>query len=88
VELAETFATYAAVAVANAALYTSTAALASQMQQAVKSRAVIDQAKGILMAQHRYSGDEAFAGLVRLSQQRNIKLRDVAQSIVDHVAGS
>lgn len=85
-ELAETFATYAAVAVSNAALYTSTANLARQMQQAVKSRAVIDQAKGILMAQHRISGDESFATLVRISQQRNVKLRDVAQSIVDGIA--
>lgn len=86
VELAETFATYAAVAVANAALYTSTANLARQMQQAVKSRAVIDQAKGILMAQHRYSSDDAFAALVRASQSENVKLRDVAQQIVDGIS--
>ncbi|HEX8510797.1 MAG TPA: GAF and ANTAR domain-containing protein [Propionibacteriaceae bacterium] len=84
-QLALTFATYAAVAVANAALYSSTANLAKQMQLAVKSRAVIDQAKGILMAQYRYSGDDAFAALVQLSQHRNVKLREVAQTIVDNI---
>lgn len=86
VEAAETFANYAAVAVANAALYSSTANLARQMQQAVKSRAVIDQAKGVLMGQYRYSSDDAFAALVRISQQQNRKLRDVAQQIVDEIS--
>lgn len=85
-QLALTFANYAAVAVANAALYSSTAELARQMQLAVKSRAVIDQAKGVLMAEHRYSSDDAFAALAQLSQQQNVKLRDVAQRIVDDVA--
>jgi AmiR/NasT family two-component response regulator len=49
----------------------------------MKSRAVIEQAKGILMARHRCSADEAFKNLSRLSQNSNRKLRDIAQSIVD-----
>jgi ANTAR domain len=44
------FAVYAGVALTNAALYASTAELADQMRAAMKSRAVIEQAKGILMA--------------------------------------
>jgi AmiR/NasT family two-component response regulator len=53
------------------------------MQAAMKSRAVIEQAKGILMARHRCSADDAFKYLSRLSQNSNRKLRDIAQSIVD-----
>jgi len=85
VELAETFATYAAVAVANAALDSSTASFARQLQRAVESRAVIDRAKAILMARHRYTGDDAFVALVRMSQQEHLLLRDVAERIVGGV---
>jgi GAF domain-containing protein len=46
------FAVYAGVALTNAALYASTAELADQMRAAMRSRAVIEQAKGILMARH------------------------------------
>ena len=88
VDLAEAFASYAAVAVANAALYSTTADLARNMQLAVQSRTVIDQAKGILMAHGHYSADSAFETLVRTSQQQNRKLRDVAQSVVDGVQHS
>jgi GAF domain-containing protein len=83
VKVAETFAGYAAVAMANAALYTSTAELVKQLQTAMETRAVIEQAKGILMAKHRYSGDHAFRDLARASQKANRKLRDIAQGIVD-----
>jgi len=81
--LAVTFASYAAVALANAALYSSTADLASQMQSAMASRAVIEQAKGMIMARQQCSADEAFALLVRASSTSNRKLRDIAQLIVD-----
>jgi GAF domain-containing protein len=83
VELATSFAGYAGVALANMHLYESTRALAEQLQAAMESRAVIEQAKGILMGQRRCSADEAFDLLVRLSQQANRKLRDVAQALVD-----
>ena len=83
VALAQTFASYAAVAVANAALYSSTADLARQMQTAVQSRAVIDQAKGILMARQGCGADAAFQTLVHQSQRQNRKVRDIAQSVVD-----
>ena len=49
------------------------------------SRAVIEQAKGILMAQRDCSADEAFDMLRRASQRENVKLRDVAQRIVGSV---
>ena len=48
----------------------------------MRSRAVIEQAKGILMAVHRCDPDEAFRHLVRMSQSANRKLRDVAEETV------
>jgi GAF domain-containing protein len=85
VTAAESFARYAAVAVANATLYQATAALAEQMKEAMKTRAVIDQAKGILMATHGCDGEKAFSLLVTASQRDNRKLREIAQGIVDSV---
>ena len=82
-ELATAFASYAAVALANADLYASTASLAANLQRALESRAVIDQAKGILMRDHRISADGAFDLLIQLSSVGNRKLREIAQDIVD-----
>ena len=79
---AEEFAGYAAVAIANAARYHAAADLAQQMGAALQSRAGIEQAKGILMGQQHCSAEAAFALLVRASQNRNQKLRDVAAAIV------
>src|SRR4051794_18868301 len=86
VELAETFAGYAGVAIANAALYTSTANLAKNLQAAMQSRSVIEQAKGIVMGRNRCTADEAFTILVAMSQKRNAKLRTLAQEIVDRTS--
>ena len=84
-ELATAFASYAAVAVANAGVYASTATLAANLQRALDSRAVIDQAKGILMGRHGTSADAAFDLLSKESQLSNRKLRDIAQDLVDEV---
>jgi transcriptional regulator with GAF, ATPase, and Fis domain len=79
---ARTFAGYAAVALANASIYTSTAELAAQMQAAMESRATIEQAKGIIMAQLRCDAQAAFDVLTKRSQHANRKLRDIAAEIV------
>jgi GAF domain-containing protein len=83
VVLGQTFAGYAAVALGNAHLYSTTTALAGQMAEAMQSRAVIEQAKGLLIGRHRVSADEAFAMLSRASQNSNRKLRDIAQALID-----
>ncbi|MEU8240006.1 GAF and ANTAR domain-containing protein [Actinoplanes missouriensis] len=83
VTLAGTFARYASVALGNAHLYDSTASLAQHMQAAMESRAVIEQAKGIIMGERRCSPDEAFAILTKVSQDSNRKLRDVAAALVE-----
>ena len=87
VELASTFAAYAGVALANMHLYTAQGQVAEQLQTAMRSRAIIEQAKGILMGQRRCSSQQAFDILVGLSQDTNRKLRDVAQALVDDAAG-
>jgi GAF domain-containing protein len=61
---------------------------AEHLQQALVSRSAIDQAKGILRAVHKISADEAFAMLVKLSQDRNQKLNDVAAQFVDNAAAA
>lgn len=83
IELGQAIAGYAAVALANAHLYASTAALAAQMQEAMESRAVIEQAKGILVAQQGCTPTQAFDLLAAASQTSNRKLRDIAAAIVE-----
>jgi hypothetical protein len=63
--------------------YKSAATLARNMADAMRSRAVIEQAKGILMAAERINEGEAFQRLTKLSQDANLKLRDVARRLVD-----
>jgi hypothetical protein len=48
-----------------------------------ESQPVIEQAKGILMAESHCTPDEAFDLLRRVSQRQNIKVRDLAADIVD-----
>jgi GAF domain-containing protein len=86
-DVAREFASYAAVAVQNIHLYESTRDLAHNLDAAMRTRAVIEQAKGILMSQRRCDATEAFNLLAAASQRSNRKLRDIAQAIVDGVAG-
>jgi GAF domain-containing protein len=86
-DVARAFASYAAVAVHNMHLYESTRDLAQNLDMAMQSRAVIEQAKGILMSQRRCDATEAFSLLAAASQRSNRKLRDIAQAIVDGVTG-
>jgi GAF domain-containing protein len=84
--LARTFAGYAAVAIANARLYQATATLAEDMRRAMETRAVIEQAKGILIAHQHCTPEQAFELLTRLSQTTHRKLRDCAADLVTSTA--
>jgi hypothetical protein len=53
------------------------------LHAALATREVIGQAQGILMERERINSDEAFDVLRRASQHLNVKLRDVAQELVD-----
>lgn len=57
--------------------------LAGQLEEALTSRAAIDQAKGIIMARYGCNPDHAFQRLVRVSRTQNIKLRELARVLVD-----
>jgi GAF domain-containing protein len=79
------FAEHSGLVVAAAERYLESLELTAHLQDALTSRAVIDQAKGIIMGQRHCSADDAFAQLVAVSQHNNIKLRDVASSLVESV---
>lgn len=70
------FAGHAAVALANAQQR-------DNLLQAVHTRDLIGQAKGILMERHKITGDQAFTVLMRTSQRTNVKLRDLAEVLVN-----
>lgn len=57
------------------------------MREALASRAAIDQALGVIMAQERCTSAQAFDVLRSASQNRNVKLRDVAREVVSSVSG-
>ena len=57
----------------------------AQLRVALTTRGVIDQAKGILMAQTGCTADAAFEMLKRASMRDNRKLNEVAARIVDSV---
>jgi GAF domain-containing protein len=82
-EYAQVFAGHAAVAVANITSHAKAVNEATHLRRAMDSRAVIEQAKGMIMARDKCTADEAFDILTRISQQQNVKLRDVAQVIID-----
>ncbi len=74
----------AAVVLANASAYWSAFELGEGLREAMKTRGVIEQAKGMLMAQSEMLDAEgAFDLLRRASQRENVKLRDIAQRIVE-----
>ena len=50
----------------------------------IESRAVIEQAKGVIIASSGCTADEAFAILRGQSQLENRKLRDIATELVQH----
>ena len=74
--LADLFAAHSAIALGHAYQRET-------LNQALESRKVIGQAIGILMERYAMNEDRAFAFLVRASQQSNVKLRDIAQELVD-----
>jgi transcriptional regulator with GAF, ATPase, and Fis domain len=83
IERASLFASQAAIVLANAQAYWNAQEMSVGLSEAMKSRAVIEQAKGMLMAAQGCDEETAFGLLVKASQRENRKLRDVARRIVD-----
>jgi len=76
------FAAHAALALAGAQLHERDLADVDGLRQALEARDVIGQAKGILMATHHIDGDTAFELLRATSNNLNLKVRAVADHVV------
>jgi GAF domain-containing protein len=81
-DLALLFAAQGGVALRNARLYRNCTQLVGNLRLALESRAVIEQAKGILVAEFGCSPDVAFKRLSTLSQITNTKVKDIAADLV------
>ena len=84
---AEQFAGHASGALTLALRMASCNDLNDQLRTSLVSRAVIDQALGVIMATERCPQDRAFAVLKTVSQNTNVKIRDLAATIVTNVSG-
>jgi GAF domain-containing protein len=82
VALAEEVAAFVAIAVGNAEAAARATDDVTNMRRAMASRAVIEQAKGILMERYKITAEQAFTLLTHASQRSNVKLRDVAEELV------
>ncbi len=76
------FAPCAAVAAGNLYAYRNARDVIHELQTALETRGVIDQAKGILMDRHGLTADQAFQVLARMSTKTNRELRAVADDLV------
>ena len=83
VNLAEQYARTAAVTVANLQALQTAHIRATQLERALSSRAIIDQAIGLLRGRSGATADEAFNRLRQISQTENVKLAIVAERLVD-----
>jgi GAF domain-containing protein len=63
-------------------------ALAEQLQTALNSRIVLEQAKGVLFASGAIDMDHAFSTLRAYARQQNLRLADLAADVVSGAAGS
>jgi GAF domain-containing protein len=84
----EAFAGQAATALALAVRHSQQRELSAQLEQALSSRSVIDQAIGVIMAQQRCSPETAFDLLRQRSQNSNRKLRDIAAELILRFTGT
>jgi AmiR/NasT family two-component response regulator len=85
-DIALVLAAHASTALASTMACSAAELQVAQLGQALNSRDVIGQAKGILMERRKISADEAFDVLRRASQSLNIKLTQVAKTLVDRRA--
>jgi hypothetical protein len=77
------FATLAGLAVESAEERAVEEARTANLREALRSRELIGQAQGILMERERIGPEEAFDVLRRASQRMNVKLREVAETLVE-----
>jgi GAF domain-containing protein len=76
----------ASVALANARTYWRAASLTGELEMALSTRGVTDQAKGILMAQRGCSAEEAFYRLAAVAQQHHLTVLEVAADLIQRTS--
>ncbi|MCW2617067.1 MAG: uncharacterized protein JWR28_216 [Modestobacter sp.] len=81
VTIGEEVAAFVAIAVGNAEAAARATDDVANMRRAMASRAVIEQAKGILMERYKITAEQAFTLLTHASQRSNVKLRDIAEEL-------
>jgi ANTAR domain len=82
IPIADMLAAFGGAMLTNATAYDQAQRTASQLQDAVISRSVVDQAKGILMHALGCDADDALQRLRQESQRRHIKVTEVAGEVV------
>ena len=80
--VATRFAAHAAAVAANMYAYEEVRDLADHLERRAESRAVVEQAKGILMERFGISADQAFQLLARAARHADAKVRSVAAGLV------
>ncbi len=83
VQLAELLVAYGSALVGAVAQYSDSRRLADQLRDAASSRAIVDQAKGILMHALGCSADDALERMRQVSQRSNLRATEVAQRVID-----
>jgi hypothetical protein len=86
-QLAELLVSYGGAIVGAVADYGDSRRVADQLQDAADSRAIVDQAKGILMHALGCSADEALERMREVSQRSNIRATEVARRVIDAHSG-
>lgn len=76
------FARAAAISIGTMHAYQTAKDIADDLETAVQSRSVVDQAKGVLMDRHGLTSEQAFQFLVHASRATDRELRDVAGHLV------
>lgn len=79
---ATVFARQAGIVIANRQAFARSEEINNQLREALRTRELIGEAKGILMVRESFTDEEAFAHLRRISQNTNRKLRTVAEEVV------
>lgn len=86
-EQAAVFAGHASGALGVALKFAGQLQFSLDLQSAIASRTVIDQALGIVMAREGCTSERAFEILTKASQHGNVKLRELATDLVQGVSG-
>jgi hypothetical protein len=86
-QLAELLVAYGGALVGAVADYGNSRRVADQLRDAASSRAIVDQAKGILMHALGCSADEALKRMREVSQRSNIRATEVARRVIDAHSG-